>query len=98
MPYMYRVPYVLYCILYCITVSAIIIAVATITTKHIWSFHNGVVDAFFFVKASCGCGGWWSIPSSNWIIDDEEAIGFIEFVVIIIIIVIINGNCIVIVV
>ena len=84
--------------LYCI-VPAIIIVVATITTKHIWSFHNGVDDAFFFVKASCGCGcgGRWSIPSSNWIIDDEEAIGFIEFVVIIII-VIFNGNCIVIVV
>ena len=83
------VPYSIRAVLY-YGISATIIVVAatiTITTKHIWSFHNGVVDAFFVGKASCGCGGRWSIPSSNWIIDDEEAIGFIEFVVIIIIII-----------
>ena len=26
--------------------------------EHLWSFYHGVVDAFFFVEASCGCGGW----------------------------------------
>ena len=54
------VPYSIRAVLY-YGISAIIIVVAatkTITTKHIWSFHNGVVDAFFFDKASCGCGGW----------------------------------------
>ena len=60
-----------------------------ITINHIWSFYHDVVDAFFFVKAPCGCGGRSSIPSSNWIIDDEKAIGFIKFVVIIIVIIII---------
>ena len=60
MPYMYRVPYVLYCILYCIAVLAIIIVVAA--TKIIVIYyermvvHHGVDDVFL-AKASW-CGGW----------------------------------------
>ena len=53
------VPYSIRAVLY-YGISAIIIVVTatkTITTKHIWSFHNGVVDALL-AKASCGCGGW----------------------------------------
>ena len=45
--------------------------------------HHGILDAFFVGKASCD-GRWW-IPSSNWIIGEEEATGVIDFVGIIII-------------
>ena len=84
------VPYSIRAVLY-YGISAIIIVLAattkTITIKHIWSFHNGVVDTVLAKASWCGCR--WSIPSSNWIIDDEKAIGFIKFVVIIIVIIII---------
>ena len=50
-----------YC-MYCITVAAIIIIVAatkiTVIYNEYMVVHHGVVDAFFFDKASCGCGGW----------------------------------------
>ena len=49
--------------------------------------HHGILDAFFVGKAS-RCDGWWGIPSSNGIID-EEATGVIDFVSIISIIIII---------
>ena len=47
--------------------------------EHIWSFCHGVLDAFFVGKAS-RCDGRWGIPSSNWIIDEEEATGVTNFV------------------
>ena len=56
--------------------------------EHIWSFCHGVLDAFFVGKAS-RCDGRWGIPSSNWIIDEEEATGVIDFSIIIIITIII---------
>ena len=86
---MYCVPYVLYHLLYCITVSAIILAATNMIVIYYERMvvHHGVDNAFL-AKASW-CGGRWSIPSSNWIIDDEEATGAIDFSIIIIIIIII---------
>ena len=74
---------------YCI-VSAIIIVVATktITIERIWSFCHGILNAFFVAKAS-RCDGRWGIPSSNGIINEEEANDVIDFVSIIIVIIII---------